>query len=161
MEMPRLIIPGLSAIPFGLACTGLGKSGRVRCLWGVVDSVEVRELLSDRPKGFCKEIPGVLMNACAIEREIVALIEAFSGRCYDPLVYGNDFEVIIQNPGRSEDVPLPPETIVVYAFFKVGDEECLKVGQAGENSGDRFKNQHYRVDPKQSSLAKASSMIRL
>ena len=86
---------------------------------------------------------------------IIVLIEAFSGRCYGPLTYGNDFEVIVQGPGRSVDDPLPTEKMAAYLFFKVGDEECLKVGQVGEKSGDRFKNQHYRVDPKRSSLAKS------
>lgn len=91
------------------------------------------------------------MNTLDIKKEIIELIEATSRNCLDPLISEKDFYVDIQLKGRKKDNALPENKIAVYLFF-LGNE-CLKVGQAGRDSGPRFQDHHYNPESSKSNLA--------
>lgn len=95
------------------------------------------------------------MNTSDVKKEIIELVEATSQNCLDHLTSEKDFYVDIQLKGRKKDKALPENKIAVYLFFL--NDECLKIGQAGSNSGPRFTSQHY--NPKSSKSNLASSVL--
>lgn len=77
------------------------------------------------------------------EWEISNLIYEVSKRAGHELVPGLDFYVVHQPFGHSP-IKLPNNRMAVYSFHDINGE-CLKVGQAGYNSNNRYQGQHYHV----------------